>query len=82
MEGMGTRSRELWKNPKRKVEPLSIRIDGDRKNVHNKKGSGVVNESKRGKIEKNNCPHTRVKRDRVHKDTQTPCGRAKGIDQR
>ena len=28
---LGTRSRESRENPKRKVEPLSIRINGDRK---------------------------------------------------
>src|SRR5882762_5578274 len=31
---LGMRSRELRENPKRKVEPLSIRINGDRKIVH------------------------------------------------
>jgi len=35
---LGTRSRESRENPKRKVGPLSIRINGDRKIVHIRKG--------------------------------------------
>jgi len=62
---LGTRSRESWENPKRKVEPLSIRINGDRKIVH-KERSSVVNSQRREDKEKSNCPHTRVKRDGVH----------------
>jgi len=60
------------------VEPLSIRINGDRKTVHKKGPCRQRVKRGKGNIKDNNCPHTRGGKDGVHEDTQTSCDRARG----